>query len=302
VAGIVIAMAVFSSGAVSIAAAPPPMRAPAPTVCPGTVQVLNNDHVGTLSLPAGPYVINVTGALSCTQASSLFTTFLDQWTGDLPDGWVVTSNGFRTGTTAFSVTQSHHKPPSPVPSSRTCPGTFSVLHNTRIGAAAFAQGNYVVTLLKASTSHFSCQTASRTFAYFLNTRYSKPLPYPWLLTTKTTFTQKTNGLGFRVAQSTLLGAPQSGPKATAGGGETVGIPCRPLYPVTANNPRIDNFVLDKGDYQIWAIGNLSCPQARRDVARAVALRTTLPKGWKHDVKRAIVTVGGGNGFRLKLAQ
>jgi hypothetical protein len=38
------------------------------------------------------------------------------------------------------------------------------------------------------------------------------------------------------------------------------------------------------------------------VARAVALRTTLPKGWKHNIKSAIVTVGGGNGFRLKLAQ
>ena len=36
--------------------------------------------------------------------------------------------------------------------------------------------------------------------------------------------------------------------------------------------------------------------------RAVALRTTLPKGWKHNIKNAIVTVGGGNGFRLKLAQ
>jgi hypothetical protein len=306
VAAIVIAMAVFSSGAVLAAAAtaaPPPTRAPAPTVCPGTFQVLNNDHVGALSLPAGPYVINITGNLSCTRASSLFTTFLYQWTGNLPGGWVVTSNGFRKGVTAFTVALSRRKPPSPAPSSRTCPGTFSVLHNTRIGPAAFAQGNYVVTLLKASTSHFSCQTASRTFAYFLNTRYSKPLPYPWLLTTKTTtFTQKTNGVGFRVARSVLLGAPQTGPKVTAGGGETVGTPCRPLYQVTGGNARIDNFVLDKGTYQIWAIGNLSCSMARQDVARAVALRTTLPKGWKHNIKSAIVTVGGGNGFRLKLAQ
>ena len=200
-----------------------PCERPAPAVCPGTFQVLNNDHVGTLSLPAGPYVISITGNLSCTQASSLFTTFLDQWTGDLPGGWVVTSDGFRKGATAFTVARSHHKPPSPAPSSRTCPGTFSVLHNDRIGAASFAQGNYVVTLLKASTSHFSCQTASRTFAYFLNTRSSKPLPYPWLLTTKTrTFTEKTNGVGFRVAQSTLLGAPQTGPKVTAGGGRDRG--------------------------------------------------------------------------------
>ena len=89
---------------------------------------------------------------------------------------------------------------------------------------------------------------------------------------------------------------------TAGGGETVGIPCRPLYQVTTGNARLDNFVLDKGEYQIWAIGNLTCPQARQDLARAVALRTTLPKGWKHDIKNAIVTVRKGSGFRLKLAQ
>jgi hypothetical protein len=306
VVAVVIAMAVFSSAAVlavAATAAAPPTRAPAPTVCPGTFQVLNNDHVGALSLPAGPYVISITGNLSCRQASSLFTTFLYQWTGDLPGGWVVTPSGFRKGATSFTVARSRRKPPSPAPSSRTCPGTFSVLHNTRIGPAAFVQGNYVVTLLKPSTSHFSCQTASRTFAYFLNTRFAKPLPYPWLLTTKTTtFTEKTNGVGFRVARSVLLGAPQTGPKVTAGGGETVGTPCRPLYQVSGGNARIDNFVLDKGTYQIWAIGNLSCAQARQDVARAVALRTTLPKGWKHNISSAIVTVGGGNGFRLKLAQ
>jgi hypothetical protein len=304
------AVSVFSSGAVSAATAASPfaaatssVSAAAPVVCPGTFQVLNNDRVGSLSLPAGPYVISINGKLSCTQASSLFTTFLYQWTGKLSGGWVVTSNGFRNGATSFTVAQTHHKPPSPAPSSRTCRGSFSVLHNDRIGPASFAQGNYVITLLKASTSRFSCQTASRTFAYFLNTRYAKPLPYPWLLTTKTTtFTQKTDGVGFRVAQVMLLGSPQTGPKVTAGGGETVGTPCRPLYRVTVGNARIANFVLNKGPYQIWAIGGLSCTQARRDVVRAVALRTTLPKGWKHNIKNAIVTLGGGKGFRLKLTR
>jgi hypothetical protein len=304
---VALAVSVFSFAAVlsasATAAASPAPTAIAPVACPGTFQVLNNDRVGPLMLPAGPYVISISGKLTCTQASSLFTTFLEQWTGKLPGGWAVTPNGFRNGATAFTVALTRKKPPSPAPSSRTCPGSFSVLHNDRIGPASFAQGNYVITLLKASTSHFSCQTASRTFAYFLNTRFAKPLPYPWLLNAKTTtFTQKTNGFGFRIAQVQLLGAPQSGSKVTAGGGETVGTPCRPLYQVTTGNARIDNFVLDKGTYQIWAIGNLSCTQARQDVVRAVALRTTLPKGWKHNIKNAIVTVGGGNGFRLKLTQ
>jgi hypothetical protein len=304
--GFVTAVAVTAAASLSIAAvsasAASPSGATAPAACPGTFQVLNNDHVGSLSLPAGPYIISVSGNLSCRQASSLFTTFLNQWTGNLPGGWVVTANGFRKGTTTFTVAQTHHVTPSGG-GGKSCPGQFSVLHNTRIGPGSYAQGNYTLALLKPSTSHFSCQTASRTFAYFLNTRFSKPLPYPWLQNTKTTtFTEKTNGVGFRVAQVVLLGAPQSGPKVTAGGGETVGTPCQPLYRVTGGNARIDNFVLDKGAYQIWAIGNLSCTQARQDVARAVALRTTLPMGWKHNIKNAIVTVGGGNGFRLKLAQ
>jgi hypothetical protein len=118
---VAIAVSVFSSGAVltasANAAAP---TATAPVACPGTFQVLNNDRVGPLTLPAGPYVISISGKLTCTQASSLFTTFLEQWTGKLPGGWAVTPNGFRNGATAFIVALTRHKPPSPAPSSRTC--------------------------------------------------------------------------------------------------------------------------------------------------------------------------------------
>ena len=298
--GFVAAIAATAAMSLSFAAGPASAASTAavgaPVACPGTFQVLHNDHVGSLSLPAGPYVITANN-VSCSQASSLFTTFLNQWTGKLPGGWVVTANGFRKGSTYFTVARSHHV----TPGGNTCPGQFSVLHNTRIGPGSYAQGNYTLTLLKKSTSHFSCQTASRTFAYFLNTRYSKPLPYPWVQDTKTkTFTEKTNGVGFRVAPVIALGAPQTGPKVTAGGGETVGTPCKPLYKA-AKGARIDGFVLNKGSYQVWAIGTLSCTQARKDVARAVALRTKLPKGWKHHVAKAIITVGPNRGFRLKLA-
>ena len=107
-------------------------------------------------------------------------------------------------------------------------------------------------------------------------------------------------MGFRVASSTC-GAAQN---ATAARGETSR---RRWSPTAASDqtttPRIDNFVLDKGAYQIWAIGNLSCSQARQRTSRAPwRSRTTLPQGWKHNIKSAIVTVGGGKGFRLKLAQ
>jgi hypothetical protein len=296
-AAIVVAAAVSLSIVAASASAASPAAVNAPVACPGTFQVLHNDHVGSLSLPAGPYVITANN-VSCTRASSLFTTFLNQWTGKLPGGWVVTANGFRKGSTSFTVARSHHV----IPGGNVCPGQFSVLHNTRIGPGIYAQGNYTLTLLKKSTSHFSCQTASRTFAYFLNTRFSKPLPYPWVQNTKTrTFTEKTNGVGFSAKPVIALGAPETGPKVTAGGGETIGTPCRPLVKV-GRGARLDGFVLNRGSYQVWAIGNLSCTKARHDVARAVALGTKLPKGWKHNVRQAIVTVGGGRGFRLKLAR
>ncbi len=102
----VIALFVVASAA---SAAPAASTA---TTCPGTFQVLNNDHVGTLSLPAGPYVITTKGKLSCTQASSLLTTFLNQSTGNLPDGWKV-DKGFKKGSTSFTVALTKARTPVP---------------------------------------------------------------------------------------------------------------------------------------------------------------------------------------------
>ena len=76
----------------------PPPTASLPVTCPGTFQVLHSDHIGKLSLPAGPYVIAVSGKLSCTQASSLFTAFLNAWTGKLPDGWSINGRRLPQGT------------------------------------------------------------------------------------------------------------------------------------------------------------------------------------------------------------
>jgi hypothetical protein len=56
--------------------------------CPGTFRVLNNDQIGQLRLPRGPYRITLVGrGLSCRQASSRFTAFLQDFTGDLPSPW-----------------------------------------------------------------------------------------------------------------------------------------------------------------------------------------------------------------------
>jgi hypothetical protein len=56
--------------------------------CPGTFRVLNNDSIGKLRLRKGPYRITlVNRGLSCRRASQLFTSFLQDFEGDLPRPW-----------------------------------------------------------------------------------------------------------------------------------------------------------------------------------------------------------------------
>jgi hypothetical protein len=56
--------------------------------CPGTFRVVHNDRIGTLRLPAGPYLITAFGTVSCAQASTQFTSFLENdYTGVLPRPW-----------------------------------------------------------------------------------------------------------------------------------------------------------------------------------------------------------------------
>jgi hypothetical protein len=58
-------------------------------LCPGTFRVLNNDRIGALRLPRGNYTITVLSLNrpACGRASSLFTRFLNDFTGRLPRPW-----------------------------------------------------------------------------------------------------------------------------------------------------------------------------------------------------------------------
>src|SRR5919199_2571928 len=73
----------------------------APLRCPGTFQVLHDDHIGKLSLPEGPYVIDVldSSRLSCDEASDLFRQFLEDFDGKLARPWVldVSTRTFQRG-------------------------------------------------------------------------------------------------------------------------------------------------------------------------------------------------------------
>ena len=57
--------------------------------CPGTFRVLNNDRIGKLILPKGPYYITVSKkpAITCASASKRFTNFLQDFEGNLPKAW-----------------------------------------------------------------------------------------------------------------------------------------------------------------------------------------------------------------------
>lgn len=76
------------AGALAIGALAGASTASAAPACPGEFNVLHNDKIGKLVLPQGPYTISVK-RMTCTDASSNFSRFLQRPAGDLPDGWRV---------------------------------------------------------------------------------------------------------------------------------------------------------------------------------------------------------------------
>lgn len=59
--------------------------------CPDKFEVLHNDRIGRLKLPAGEYWITRLSKFSpsCAKDAKLFSRFLDAPSGDLPDHWRV---------------------------------------------------------------------------------------------------------------------------------------------------------------------------------------------------------------------
>ena len=56
--------------------------------CPGTFQVLHNDKIDNMSVPAGAYQIKVK-RMSCQSASNYFKQFLAANQNNLPKGWTL---------------------------------------------------------------------------------------------------------------------------------------------------------------------------------------------------------------------
>jgi len=79
--------------------------------CPAAFRVLHNDRIGKLRLPKGRYRITVLRPkrLGCSNASSLFTQFLQDFTGNLPKPWriQVQSGTFLKGHTRVGFRVKH---------------------------------------------------------------------------------------------------------------------------------------------------------------------------------------------------
>ncbi|HEX5145814.1 MAG TPA: hypothetical protein VFV85_02230 [Conexibacter sp.] len=284
----------------AVALALPASPASAATRCPATFQVLHNDHVGTMSLPAGPYTVSVSG-LSCASASSLFSEFLSDYDGVLPFPWVgnaATRSFRRAGSSVSFSVKAGKYPPTPPSGNVTCPGSFSVLHNDSIGSRPFPKGAYQ---LRVYNKAFTCQRVSQWFAQFLDD-YQGDLARPWTIGAPPA--GKVGGTFF-VPAGRIFTALRTTTN-TGGGGHTPsgGTTCGGSFSVL-HNDHIGSLYLPKGPYTISLLqgDNITCAQASKQLTRFLSA-ATMPSPWVLDAASATFTRGIGStvGFRIKPAR
>lgn len=156
--------------------------------CP-SFKVLHNDRIGAASLPAGNYTImpNAQAGLNCYAASQLFTRFLEDYDGNLSDGWSVVAQGSgkaafkRGGILGFSVTKGGKEESAEPTLGVLCSGTFTVNNSAQVGPLTFRKGGYLLYLPPLSA--LSCNRASVLFTRFLGA--GGMLPSPWKVTAQT---------------------------------------------------------------------------------------------------------------------
>lgn len=179
------------SAALLIALALSAGSAPAAAVssCP-SFRVLHNDRIGPASLPAGSYKIAIAASsgLNCSDASRLFTRFLEDYDGVLPRPWRVTSQGsgkasfLQGGEAGFSVALSSGGGGGNSELGVLCHGFFTVNSNVVIAPLSFPKGQYLLYI--PPRSGISCNRASVLFTRFLGSPGGR-LPFPWRLKNQT---------------------------------------------------------------------------------------------------------------------
>lgn len=178
----------------------------------------------------------------------------------------------------------------------TCPFTFQVLHDDRIGRLQLPMGFYRIT----TTGGLSCEDASDLFRQFLEDYdgvLSKPWSYVVLGSGHGTFRKGSGGPTFTV---TFTGT-------SGGGGDghhpNTGLAC-PSYFTVLHNDRIGSLRIPHGRYRITLLsrGRLSCPQASSLLAQFLQdFDGKLPGGWLVIPAEGAFVRGSLNyGFRIKL--
>jgi hypothetical protein len=176
----------------------------------------------------------------------------------------------------------------------TCPSTFAILHDDRIGDLQLAAGDYTITVLESAT--LSCAQASDLFRQFLED-FDGRLPRPWRLDVPTaTFTRST-GNGVSVAAAAT-------PSGGGGGGHhPSGTSCPGFFRVLHDDV-IGPLELPAGEYRITllAVGRFTCAQASARFADFLAdYDGDLPGRWVLDPQTGTFSRSAHVGFRVKLA-
>jgi hypothetical protein len=158
--------------------------------CP-PFRVLHNDRIGAASLPAGTYAVTVSpsSGLSCKDTTTLFARFLEDYDGNLPNGWMVKAEGSgkasftqgRGGGFSVSRTGGSEEGGNPLIGAL-CPNTFTVNARATAAGLVFPAGKYLI--YRPAGSGITCNRAAVLFNRFLAQRGGR-LPFPWLLKNQT---------------------------------------------------------------------------------------------------------------------
>lgn len=272
---------------VAVALAPGAASAQGATTCPGTFQVLHDDRIGALRLPAGAYQITATG-LSCPSASKLFTRFLDDWDGRLPSPWRVDAprSRFVRGSTGTSFAVRRTTTP---PTTGACPGTFAIYEPVTAAGLRVGLGHYALSV----AGGLSCSTAHLVFAQTADTNL---VPPGWTVDPATTT--------FRRGGRSFVAANQG--DAPSGIGRSTGTRCPATFRVR-NDDRIGALRLPRGNYLIRLLpgAGMTCPIAS-DLFAAFLRHPDgrLPSPWRLNAQTATFTRGASSrtGFHVEPAR
>ncbi len=276
--------------------------------CP-QFQVLHDDKIGSLSLPAGYYAITVStpSTLSCSQAADLFREFLLDFDGRLSGGWKVnaSTSSFRRSSPnqGFAVARTGSSVPAGTSTTRIvsggiCPATFELSHDDHIGSLDIPAGKYILTLV--GVGRMTCDQAATSLAKFLQD-YDGKLPKPWFVDDETaTFLKGTINNGFTLEP--LVGSPPGKLTLKLPGD---GTPCPGVFSVQ-HGGRLDKLRVKKGDYLFVPLANskLSCQEVVDLMREFLAIPdNALPSPWVVDRSTGTLRKGKRSkvGFRLKPA-